>query len=326
MAAGRHQEKDSADNCIRREHRRRFECAGKSKGSQEAPTAIRRASPRWRETIAELPFPAVVATDLDGTLLNSQGFVSDFTRRIFEQYVAAGGVHVMVTARPPRWLSAVADMVEPGGVILSGNGAFVVYAGSGEVIDAQVFSKEGAVNVVRSLRSALPAVSLAVETAGCIVREETFVTDIGDDSGTVVEDIGGWLSSENARPVGKLVGRCPELDQDTLYRRAEDAVGVDGCLAYSGAVGLLEITAPQATKSRALSEWCEQRGFSASQVWAFGDMPNDLSMLSWAGTAFAPANAHRQVTECVTAVVPHHDDDGVAQAVAEALRTWSSGR
>ncbi|WP_162872840.1 HAD family hydrolase [Austwickia chelonae] len=289
-----------------------------------ASRIARQASPRWRETIAELAFPAVVATDLDGTLLNSQGVVSPFTRRIFEQYVAAGGTHVMVTARPPRWLSAVVDMVEPDGVILSGNGAFVVHAGSGEVVDAQVFSPEEAGQVVRSLRHALPGVSLAAETAENIVRDAAFITDIGDDSGTAVDELGRWLASGQARSVGKIIGRCPGLDQETLYRTAGEAVGTDGCLAYSGAVGLLEITAPEATKSRALREWCDQRGFSAPQVWAFGDMPNDLSMLTWAGQAFAPANAHRKVTECVTTIVPHHDDDGVAQAVAEALRTRSS--
>ena len=50
---------------------------------------------------------------------------------------------------------------------------------------------------------------------------------------------------------------------------------------------------------------------------AFGDMPNDLPMLEWAGTSYAMANAHPSVRALADHVAPSHDDDGVAQVLEQ---------
>jgi len=52
-------------------------------------------------------------------------------------------------------------------------------------------------------------------------------------------------------------------------------------------------------------------------VIAFGDMPNDLPMLAWAGTAYAMANAHATVLAAVDHVAPGNDEDGVAAVLAD---------
>ena len=49
---------------------------------------------------------------------------------------------------------------------------------------------------------------------------------------------------------------------------------------------------------------------------AFGDMPNDLPMLAWAGTSYAMANAHPSVSDVADHVAPDHDQDGVASVLA----------
>ena len=49
---------------------------------------------------------------------------------------------------------------------------------------------------------------------------------------------------------------------------------------------------------------------------AFGDMPNDLPMLAWAGSSYAMADAHPTVVEAADHVAPGHDDDGVARVLA----------
>jgi len=58
-------------------------------------------------------------------------------------------------------------------------------------------------------------------------------------------------------------------------------------------------------------------GFGARDVVAFGDMPNDLPMLEWAGTSYAMANAHPSVRELADHLAPRNDDDGVATVLAE---------
>jgi hypothetical protein len=89
-------------------------------------------------------------------------------------------------------------------------------------------------------------------------------------------------------------------------------------VTYSAAGGLAEIGPLGVTKGSVLVEWCRARGIPASAVWAFGDMPNDVPMLAWAGTSFAVANAHPDVHAAASHSCPSNDDDGVA-CVVESL-------
>ena len=60
-----------------------------------------------------------------------------------------------------------------------------------------------------------------------------------------------------------------------------------------------------------------ERGIDREDVVAFGDMPNDLPMLAWAGTGYAMANAHADVLAAVDLTTASNDDDGVALALEQ---------
>ena len=81
--------------------------------------------------------------------------------------------------------------------------------------------------------------------------------------------------------------------------------------------GLMEISAAGVTKGVALARLCALRGVDPDDVIAFGDMPNDLPMLAWAGTSYAVANAHPSVRQAADHVAPANDDDGVASVLSE---------
>jgi hydroxymethylpyrimidine pyrophosphatase-like HAD family hydrolase len=66
------------------------------------------------------------------------------------------------------------------------------------------------------------------------------------------------------------------------------------------------------TKASALARLAGRAGITPEQVVAFGDMPNDLPMLAWAGRAVAVANAHPEVLALADEVTASNDDDGVA--------------
>jgi hypothetical protein len=72
------------------------------------------------------------------------------------------------------------------------------------------------------------------------------------------------------------------------------------------------------TKAAALGDWCASQGIDSADVIAFGDMPNDLPMLTWAGRSFGVANAHPDVLAMVDEVCATNDENGVAR-VLEAL-------
>ena len=62
-----------------------------------------------------------------------------------------------------------------------------------------------------------------------------------------------------------------------------------------------------------------ERGIGRETVWAFGDMPNDLPMLDWAGRGVAVANAHEDVLAAADDRCAANDEDGVAEYLARHL-------
>jgi len=83
-------------------------------------------------------------------------------------------------------------------------------------------------------------------------------------------------------------------------------------LTHSSRDGLVEISASGVSKATTLELLCAERGVGAHEVVAFGDMPNDLPLLAWAGRGIAVANAHPSVLSAVTEHTASNDDDGVA--------------
>jgi hydroxymethylpyrimidine pyrophosphatase-like HAD family hydrolase len=78
---------------------------------------------------------------------------------------------------------------------------------------------------------------------------------------------------------------------------------------------MVEISGFGVTKATTLALLADEHGFGPDDAVAFGDMPNDLPMLEWAGTSYAMANAHPTVLDLAEHVAPANDDDGVAQVL-----------
>ena len=84
-------------------------------------------------------------------------------------------------------------------------------------------------------------------------------------------------------------------------------------MSHSNGKGLIEASALGVSKATAIAELAASHGISRESVIAFGDMPNDLPLLTWAGTSCAVANAHPEVLAAATHVIGSNDDDGVAE-------------
>ena len=97
-------------------------------------------------------------------------------------------------------------------------------------------------------------------------------------------------------------------------------------VTYSGGSGMIEISAAGVSKVATLQGLCALWGYGPNDVVAFGDMPNDLSVLQWAGLSIAMANAHPDVLSCADRVTTSNDDDGVALVLEDLFRTGSSCR
>jgi HAD superfamily hydrolase (TIGR01484 family) len=256
--------------------------------------------------------PRLVATDLDGTLVRSDGTVSAYTRDVLAAVEARGVLVVFVTGRPLRWAEDVFDYVGEHGLAVVSNGALVWDVARHAVHLQRPIDPVLGLEVTTLLRAALPGTSFAVETLEGIGLEPEFVERHPVPDGARRAPIGELFD----RPAVKLLARHEELAPQEFWDLAEEAVGGRLVITWSSTTSLLEISAPGVTKASTLALLCADLGIDAADVIAFGDMPNDLPMLAWAGTSYAMADAHPTVIEAADHVAPGHDEDGVAQVLA----------
>lgn len=256
----------------------------------------------------------LVATDLDGTLLRSDRTISARTADVLARVRADGGEVVLVTGRPVRWLSTVyAQLRGPLPLAICANGAVVYDPEADSILRTDPMGPQRLADVCARLRDEVPGVSFAVEIADSReMRHEAAYPrrlDIEDPGVRVITSPGELLRL----PAVKLLVRAGERDSDEFAALVAACVGGLAEATHSSASGLVEISAVGVTKAAGLSWLCERLDVPAAEVVAFGDMPNDVPMLAWAGHGVAVANAHPAVKEAADEMTLSNDEDGVAE-------------
>ncbi|GFE15513.1 hydrolase [Streptomyces glebosus] len=287
--------------------------------------------------------PRLIATDLDGTLLHDDKTVSDRTIAALAAAERAGLEVFFVTGRPARWMGVVSDHVHGHGLAICANGAAVVdLHRGGRIVEVSPLERTTARQVVDALRSAAPGTSFAVERTGGIHYEpqyppllldpaaivapaekllaDDFVPPLGPEDAEPDGPDGGSAPAFPDQPVIKLLAHHPELDPDAFLALAHTAAGDLATFTRSSPTALLEISGPGVSKAGTLARCCAERGIAPEEVVAFGDMPNDIAMLSWAGTSYAMANAHPDVLAATTRRTASNNDDGVAAVIERILQ------
>jgi Cof subfamily protein (haloacid dehalogenase superfamily) len=250
----------------------------------------------------------LVASDLDGTLLGPEAAVSGRTRAALARVRQAGIVVVLVTGRPPRSVREIAARAGLGGLAICANGALVYDLDADQVATSSPLPAAVGARLVSELREALPGVVFASEDERGFQRETAWAHPGLAQADDVVHADPLDLVAE---PVAKLLVRHPELRFSELVDRIRALAGDEAVVTWS-AVGLAEISAAGVTKAYALDWVCRRQGIAASEVVAFGDMPNDLPMLAWAGHSVAVANAPPEVRAAADEVTASNVEDGVA--------------
>lgn len=257
--------------------------------------------------------PRLVATDLDGTLLHTDGTVTARTREVLEELDRRGVPVVFVTGRPLRWMEALWTDVGGHGLAICSNGGIVYDVSRHQVRSARTIAPATVVQVGDLLRGVLPGTTFAVEKTDGFAREESFLPRVAPPHAVPV----GTLTDIADDSVVKLLARHDTRDPESFWAHVEEAVGHLVTTTWSSSSALVEMSAHGVTKASTLELLCREMGVAAAEVVAFGDMPNDIALLEWAGTSFAMDNAHPSVHATATRRAPANDADGVASVLAE---------
>ncbi len=256
--------------------------------------------------------PRLVATDLDGTIVRSDGSVSTRTREVLLDLDGRGVPVVFVTGRPLRWMGELWSAVGAHGLAIVANGAVVYDVTSRRVRDVRGITREQGLRLVEVIDQAVPDAVFAIETVDGLRLGDGFQ----GRHDLPAETPRGPLADVWDQDALKVLVRHPVLPFDDFRESVTEALG-DLAVPSWSMEGLVEVSAPGITKAATLARVSAELGVEAVDVVAFGDMPNDLAMLTWAGTAYAMGNAHPSVLEVADHVAPTNDEDGVATVLAQ---------
>jgi HAD superfamily hydrolase (TIGR01484 family) len=264
--------------------------------------------------------PQLIASDVDGTLLDTFERMSDRTIDVVHRAAEKGVPIVLATGRPPRWIPSVAKPAGLTGYAVCANGAVLYDIGNDRVIEVNGLLQPVQLgDVITEVEKALPGCGFAAERIGTraidpdvrnLVIEHGYRNPWGDREG---------LRSGRAEIIGhpamKLLVSRPGMTSDEMAEAVRAVLDGSVDITFSAGFGLIEISAHGITKATGLAEVAERLGVPAERVIAFGDMPNDLEMLRWAGHGVAMANAHPDVLAAADEITAPNTEDGVAQVL-----------
>ena len=258
--------------------------------------------------------PRLVATDLDGTLLHSDGTVTPRTREVLAELDRRGVPVVYVTGRPIRWMDALWETVGGHGLAICSNGAVVYDVEARGIRSMRPIPAKTVLEVGELLRRELPGTSYALEkTNGFGVEPEFMRRHDRKHIEVPVAALEDLLDGT----VVKLLAQIEDVDPEVYWRQVEALVGDRVTVTRSSEWAMVELSALDVTKASTLALICDEFGIDAADVVAFGDMPNDLALLAWAGSSYAMTNAHPLVRELADHLAPTNDDDGVASVLSD---------
>jgi Cof subfamily protein (haloacid dehalogenase superfamily) len=265
----------------------------------------------------------LIGIDVDGTLLDSEGRLPDANREAIVDAVAAG-IHVaLVTGRSYPFARPVADPLPASVTLIVSNGA-VERSTDGTTLARRLLDRGVAAAVLDATRPYRDAAALIFDRdAGRQVIFETM--DWGHPGRKNY-----WSRNQS------LIDQCIPLEEALIedpiqvmfngsavvMRALADALrrdAVDFAVSLTEYVhrdfSLIDVTAPTATKGRALAWRAEQLGLTPDEVMAVGDNFNDLDMLEYAGVPVVMANAVEELKERGWHITGHQNDAGLAEAI-----------
>jgi hydroxymethylpyrimidine pyrophosphatase-like HAD family hydrolase len=116
-------------------------------------------------------------------------------------------------------------------------------------------------------------------------------------------------------PAVKLLIRKAGARSSDMAAVLAKHIGVEGDITYSTNNGLIEINPIGTSKATGIEEVARPLEITAEDVITFGDMPNDVSMLRWAGHGVAMGNAHPEAIAAADEVTTRNSDDGLARVL-----------
>ena len=264
--------------------------------------------------------PALIATDVDGTLLDDDETITARTRAAVHAAVDAGAQFVLATGRPPRWVHPVVDALGFAPMAVCANGAVIYDPSTDRIISARTLSADvlGELAEIATPRHPRARAGRRAGRPQRTRRRHPAVRQLTGLRARLAEPgqhrgVHRGPAQRARRQAAHPQGGCRAAP--TWPPRWPNTLALEGDITYSTNNGLVEIVPLGISKATGVEEVARPLGITAEDVVAFGDMPNDVPMLRWAGLGVAMGNAHPEAVAAADEVTAPNTDDGLARVL-----------
>ncbi|MCX7695284.1 MAG: Cof-type HAD-IIB family hydrolase [Caloramator sp.] len=270
----------------------------------------------------------LIAMDMDGTLLNSQKQVTEYTKDVLRRASEKGIKLVICTGRIFTSAKSYARIIGTKAPIIASNGAYIREKDRNEVIYEKYIKKETLLDIIRVTREwgfyphiyttdtiyseRLIHSSLNYSKWNEIVPEDERINiQIVDSLEDIVEKEGENFLKVVVMALEDEVEKLQELKK-FIKENMDVAI-------FSSYMNNFEIMDKEVSKGRALRRLAEFFDIDRKEIVCFGDNENDKTMFEFAGFPIAMGNAEEELKEIAAYVTDTNDNDGVAKAIEELI-------
>ncbi len=286
----------------------------------------------------------LIAVDLDGTLLNSYGQISQRNKQAIQSAIQKGLEVVLTSGRSIMSVKNLAEEINANNYIICGNGAMVYDLKNQETIYSNLLNKNKVLQLIKICDE--NSIYYSVYTKDTIItknlnynvlfynQENANKPDNKKTHIQIVQDIYNYVLNSPEEEYIKLVV-CDDnnIIFNSIIKIMKGVKGVDvldvghmsrkliksGTEEFSIEYFYTEINSQNVDKWTAISNLISKLGIKREEVIAIGDNVNDKTMIENAGLGVAMENSAPYIKEIADIVTSNNNEDGVAKIIEETL-------
>lgn len=286
----------------------------------------------------------LITVDLDGTLLNKYGEVSEYTKNIIKKVTDQGILVVLASGRISESVLTIAKEIGANKYYISGNGSVLYDMQKKEIIYEKYLSKEKVLELIELCEknsiyyniyteSSVIAKSLNYNVA-FYNYENTKKSSDKKTEINIVDDVYNYIKTLNTNKFLKMT-ICDEnkIVFSSILRKVKDIPDIDvlevsymskkkikmGTKEVSVGYYYTEVSSKNVDKWYAIEEIMKKENIAKEEVISFGDNNNDILMIKNAGLGVAMGHSNEQVKKVAKFVTQTNDEDGVAKALENII-------
>ncbi|MCQ2506933.1 MAG: Cof-type HAD-IIB family hydrolase [Lachnospiraceae bacterium] len=260
----------------------------------------------------------LIATDMDGTLLNSKKEITAETMEAIKYARSKGIIFTVSTGRPLAGVSLFKELLDFEMPAITYNGAVIINSLTKEIIYSQTLDGD-------DVRKIFEYAKFFEVTHICWAKDHLFVSEFSEKT-KQYQSLSG-VELEEMPDVEELVKmgvtKIIFIDEVEKIKKYNDYLAkeyVGNASFMTSQPIFLEFFSNKVSKAKAMEKLGEIYKIAPDEMMAIGDGMNDLSMLNYAYYSVAMGNAASEVKAACRFETLTNDENGVASAIYRYCR------